>query len=433
MASDARTFDRSDQGAAPGESNEKKKQAALQAWRRTNLLVGLVVFSLVAISLLIGMRGQRLDPYANRRPSLTASFDQLRSSAEELVASEQQAAARQRTRVAEAERELLRLEALALLQQTEHLGDDYDAARQQWLSQLESAANSTAGKRLLADEAAWQELLAMKRLTDARPPIRWRQQTERLIREAADTPSESLLASHQQATNQLHERLRSEAANLRDYQQRLEELIEATASRQPVAGVSGDLFAWHAERVATEQRERAAQAARDEEERIAAELEELGEQRRVLLVTADRLTRDLEAAKRGEAPTSAARMQTDTAAYRSRLPEMRRLLRPFITPGYAQPSGRDGLAIKTTKQPMSYSGIRAAGALEESEAGLQALFRLGGWKAGAQKNDRPLGDFPRMNSEAELAKPAVRTPVRRAQQLLRDYGPQLVRDRLLIE
>lgn len=434
MASDALAPDRSSDEADPGESHEKNKQAALAAWRRTNLLIGLVVFLLVAISLQVAIRSRHsADSLANRRPSLTATFDQLRSSAGELVASEQEVEQTRRARIATAQRELLRVEGLVLLRQTEPLGRRYEESLKDWRTGLSQTASSKAGQQLLADPQAWSQVLALKRLTDTSPPIAWRQQTERLAQSLAETPSETLLETRQQEITQLHGRLRSATNDLRGYRERLESLIESTAGAQPVEEVSGDIFAWHQQHVVAQRQEKSEQAGRDEQTRIEAELQQLDDQRTVLLATSQRLAEELGAAKRGVAPTSPSRSRTDTAAYRQRLPEMRRLLRPFLGPGYAQPTGSDGLAMETAKRPMSYSAIRSAGALEDTQAGLKTLFRLGGWKAGAQRNDRPLGDFPRMNSEAELAKPAVRASVRRAQQLLSDYGPQLVNDRLLTE
>lgn len=434
MANDALAPNRSSDEADPGESHENKKQAALGAWRRTNLLIGLVVLLLVAASLQVAIRSQRsAGSLANRRPSLTATFDQLRSSAGELVASEQEVEQTRRARTATAQRELLRLEGLVLLRQTEPLGQRYEESLKDWQARLSQTASSKAGQQLLADPQAWPQVLALKRLTDASPPVAWRQETERLTQSIAETPSETLLETRQQEITQLHDRLRAATADLQGYRERLESLIKGASGVQPAEGVSGDVFAWHERNVAAQRQEKAQQAGREEQARIEAELEQLGDQRSVLLATSQRLAKELEAAKRGVTPTSASRSRIDTAAYRQRLPEMRRLLRPFLAPGYAQPSGSDGLTMGTTKRPMSYSAIRSAGALEDTQAGLEMLFRLGGWKAGAQRNDRPLGDFPRMNSEAELAKPAVRASVRRAQLLLSDYGPQLVNDRLLTE
>ena len=80
---------------------------------------------------------------------------------------------------------------------------------------------------------------------------------------------------------------------------------------------------------------------------------------------------------------------------------------------------------------MSLALIDKAGALEDSQLGLETLFRIGGLKSVDQHNDRPLGAFPKMSSTAELNKQDVLGRVRRAQHLLNVYGDMLVRDGML--
>ena len=80
---------------------------------------------------------------------------------------------------------------------------------------------------------------------------------------------------------------------------------------------------------------------------------------------------------------------------------------------------------------MSYSALVDAGALKNTQQGLETLFRMGGLKSANQHNDRPLGGFPRMNETSESANPEALIRVQDAQRLLRQYGPLMLKDGLL--
>jgi predicted nucleic acid-binding Zn-ribbon protein len=138
--------------------------------------------------------------------------------------------------------------------------------------------------------------------------------------------------------------------------------------------------------------------------------------------------------KAGKMPAANASPFFTTASrdsYRNDQDRIRTLLKPFVSPGYAQPASRDEFEYTATKTPMSLSMIAKAGGLENSSTGLETLFRIGGTKSTSQHNDRPLGNFPKMNSTAELAQPDVASRLRQAQRMLRIYGPMLVKDGLL--
>ena len=137
--------------------------------------------------------------------------------------------------------------------------------------------------------------------------------------------------------------------------------------------------------------------------------------------------------QRGEQPTKHESAEREPIAsredYMRESPAIRTLLKPFTTPGYAQPNSADKMIHGSAKQPVSYSTLKRIGALEEK--GLSVLFRVGGTKSTSQQNDRPLGGFPRMYSLKELEKPDVRSRVVEAQRLLQQYGPFLIEDGLL--
>jgi len=167
---------------------------------------------------------------------------------------------------------------------------------------------------------------------------------------------------------------------------------------------------------------------------LQKELESIRGSSETLTATVADLEGKVAAAKSGQvsaAHSSPARSTVSLASYQRELEVIRSLLKPFISPGYAQPASRDEFKYLTTKSPMSLTMIADAGGLDDSSTGLETLFRIGGSKSTSQHNDRPLGNFPRMNSAAELALPDVASRLRQAQRLLRDYGPMLVKDRLL--
>ena len=119
--------------------------------------------------------------------------------------------------------------------------------------------------------------------------------------------------------------------------------------------------------------------------------------------------------------------------YKRELEKIRTHLVAFTTPGYVQPESADNLVYRNVKQPMSYSALRRIGALNPTNEGRATLLRVGGSKSATQRNDRPLGSFPRMNSIEQLRNDKnLKARVNEAQQLLRRYGPLMVEDGLLL-
>ena len=119
--------------------------------------------------------------------------------------------------------------------------------------------------------------------------------------------------------------------------------------------------------------------------------------------------------------------------YERELEKIRTHLIAFTTPGYVQPESADKLVFRSVKQPMSYSALRRIGALDATNEGRATLLCVGGSKSATQRNDRPLGSFPRMNSIEQLRDDKnLKARVDEAQQLLRRYGPLMVEDGLLL-
>lgn len=112
------------------------------------------------------------------------------------------------------------------------------------------------------------------------------------------------------------------------------------------------------------------------------------------------------------------------------LPEIRRLLSPFISPGHTQPNkSAIDWPITAEKRPVSLSGLKRVGALQPTMKGLQDLMVCGSMMAPGPSGERPRGSFP--DYDKYLTSPENLAAVKRAQELLRTHGQALVEERLL--
>ncbi|MBI1315068.1 hypothetical protein GC176_27570 [bacterium] len=143
------------------------------------------------------------------------------------------------------------------------------------------------------------------------------------------------------------------------------------------------------------------------------------------------LSREQTAARKREAEQKQrdaellAEQQKQQREYEAALPEMRRLLVPFLSSGHKQLNGT-AWAEAAKPVPLSYAGIRASGALESSSTGQQAFL----WLAGGPYNDRPDGIFPQYIGGDVSFSPALPS-IRRGQSLLNEFGELLVANGLL--
>ena len=112
--------------------------------------------------------------------------------------------------------------------------------------------------------------------------------------------------------------------------------------------------------------------------------------------------------------------------------EIRRLLSPFITPGYDQ-LGRSWNDWKKTaqKQPLSFRDLEQTGAISPDIDGVTMLARIGGFP----QHDNPRGTRPRGAIppfyDSMFGNPNTLETVKRAQHLLKQHGPYLIEIGLL--
>jgi len=175
-------------------------------------------------------------------------------------------------------------------------------------------------------------------------------------------------------------------------------------------------------------RERFDKAQHDADERVAVAKEE-----------AIRVAGEVEARKIMDAANAARTRQTEEEelhkqeqAKNARLNKMQREmsdiqkhLRPFITKGYAQPGNTDNIQTGDSL-PMSLSKLTALGALQDGREGMEKLMRCA-----TVNNDRDHGSFPQYLGGERGWQQTNKEFLKRAHQLLTEYGDLLVEKGLL--
>lgn len=103
------------------------------------------------------------------------------------------------------------------------------------------------------------------------------------------------------------------------------------------------------------------------------------------------------------------------------------LLAPFLDLAITQPSGTNPISKGGIRRQTSLGALQASGALNDTRAGLDFLYHVGGHPA----NMRKKGSFPSFVSMSPIPNESVRQQVQRAQQLLVKYGELLVEKGML--
>ncbi|MCA9148122.1 MAG: hypothetical protein KDA92_02420 [Planctomycetales bacterium] len=419
---------------------DKRRIAEKRSHLRITLLIPFAVAGLliVGVSLVMRLHLRATNPSSSQR---SISVDNIVDPFRGVVGrfsdrNAESSAEAQRATLERIRAELKQVDSVLQVADIRRAGEAFDATSDAWRQRLASLAVNDDGQRIVADESTWQRLQALVSLANETVNLEWRFELEQLHDEIISSIWESDATS--QSVMSLHDRVHQAQSELKAYDAELTQFIDAVASHPLPAQRVGHIFDFQEHQRELELKAAAEEAERIENQTIDTAVAELNRKQSALLADAQQLEQQLAALQQGaQLPIAishtAQRPIQSAQAYRPHLPEIRQLLKPFVSSGYAQPAGRDQFVFERVPRPMSYSAIADAGALEDSQAGLVALFRVGGWKSQNQQNDRPLGTFPRMNSAAELSKPDIDSRVRRAQWLLRVFGHNLVADGMLAE
>ena len=109
------------------------------------------------------------------------------------------------------------------------------------------------------------------------------------------------------------------------------------------------------------------------------------------------------------------------AKFQAALPEIRAYLTPFFVQSLSQPSA-NGAAMANEKAPVSWRALQASGALEDTTESLYILFN-----AISSAPDRATHGWPRGMTPEGISF------CLKAKQLLKEFGPQLVEKKMLIQ
>jgi hypothetical protein len=247
------------------------------------------------------------------------------------------------------------------------------------------------GKPFLPEQAAIDQLkiLAVEAREAAESYRKGRLQIAVLVKEA-------------EANNASGEKLLSEALAELERTERLEE-IATLEERVQAAKAQAQT------KIAAAQQEAIRQAGEAEAAKIMAALAEA------------KTKQQIEDARNKEEQAKQARR----AALEKDLPEIRRVLVPFVTKGYMQPGIPQD--VRTTEAlPMSHSKLIARGALKPTQEGIRALLSIA-----SNSNDRDRGAFPVVAGGAVEWSLVDMPYVSRAQQLLIRHGQAMVESGLL--
>jgi hypothetical protein len=287
-----------------------------------------------------------------------------------------------------------------------------------WNARLTSLLTNDAGKQIGADPQSVRLFAAIldNTVLDETQIGRWEGELEQLLEplDASLAEDTRLQLPDEFVTelNALKRAVREKRDELDQQQAALNALLgDADGQQRPGLRLSATL-------------EDALQEYRNEQSRRRAEFiaqatEEIEEERtRRLAEEALADARRAEQQRQAERQAKLEREALEREFERS-LPEIRRYLTPFITPGNRQ----FGQTYTEEKKPLSFSGIQQAGALDNTAIGHQKFMFL----AGGSANDRPSGVFPTyIGGHVHDPRDVVR-----AQNLLKRFGDLLVEKKML--
>ncbi len=423
-------------------SVEQRRRSAQRAWWYSGILVPLSFAALMLAALAFALmfhRGEPVDPIVVPHPDPPLSWvDRFkqRLSGDNSVPNETASDAALAKIDLELRHAEFDMEFAQAMQVLRHL----ESAKADWDELFNSTQRDNVGKRIAGSEQLLLRFAALRSLPPPSAPeqiardvsahlntIQQRAKSagdaesiNRSIADAVETKQHFFIAFefHQARVDQLNV-IRESAASLPESEFELHAALSLRAAA---------LF------------NNVNSAAEDAAQEMAASLEkeltQLKRQREQAAALVTQLNSQLTSVANGEALDTAPAGQgplplASRDDYERELDRIRTDLVAFTTHGYVQPETADQLVYHKTKRPMSYSALQRIGALADSEKGRSILLRVGGSKSATQQNDRPLGNFPRMNSLAELRKPSIVARLKESQRLLRQYGLLMVEDGLL--
>lgn len=320
-----------------------------------------------------------------------------------------------------------------------------------WQAKRASLLTGDAGRRIVTSPA---HLTLVFQMLDREPPVtsdeilKWDVQIEELATPiekalAAGTSTLTLTPDHERMLTDLGRRITAAVAALEQRQRQVAAILKETSGTTPGTQTLEEALAAHQvalaiqeneahSRLLAEERAKTARMVRDTEienerqlrDATEAAMKANAEIERKKVEDAAALARQQEQQRQMEHQARIQREQLE-AKFQRTLPEIRRVLVPFITPGNRQ-IGKGEWTYTEEQKPLSLAAIRSRGALENSRSGYRSFYHI----TSGQQNDRPNGIFRGNYIGADVESQSVPDIVR-AQNLLLEFGDLLVEKKLL--
>lgn len=433
------TDNRSNVDSESGSAFEKRRKNELKAWRKSQLLIALVFAAvpLLGAVVMLSLHGRAIDqPTAASNRSLADAIVPLRDAVgsltgivakPEVVLSEQEKA--------DISLELDRLAVIRHLMLVETNIRGNQAATKAWHDLLAATLTDEAGRRIGNAPHSLQEFIALQEMANPGLQVGLEATTKlsQLVTQADATPSARELEGVRNSAKELLKELTASTQELNSYVEYLSSM-RASSEISLATSTLSQILDEREQQSVDNQRSQVEAAVRRVNSEIDLELQELGKKAEAILAGPSHSTPTIDDSVTQHyvqptvVPTVAMR-----DSYAKKHLEIRTLLVPFTSPGYAQPVSADEFEFERAKKPMSYSALVKIGALQDTNEGRQILLKIGGMRTPAKRNDRPLGMFPRVDSIQALSDPKIANVVRDAQQLLRTYAGLLLEENLLSE
>lgn len=320
-----------------------------------------------------------------------------------------------------------------------------------WQSAQRDLTLSDEGKRLAADATLLQQYRALCEQPRKSPeiPQQLRRRLEGLKAQAEEAAKRPNLPINPQFASEIAAVETEAAAALKDYRDANDQLqvLRAQAPKTtPTGGITLEasltklkeqeaaqrlaLLNKELQKTRDEEDAKEAKRAAEEERRVRelkaeAERKENERKRELLRLQSDQRVQSLDhEIQSATAKKDKERLESE---FQKDLPEIRSLLKPYISDGSTQPQGRHFARIGGKPSPVSLGRLQASGALQPTDAGQRTLY---GVTSANRLNDRDLGAFPTYFGGEDDWRAKAAT-VQRAQELLIKYGNLMVEKGML--